>query len=142
VRIIAGALFAGMLALSLGVPQPHFIWRLLVILSTVGLVWRPLREIIFLAEARSIVQAVAPEVTQTWRGEWRLLERSGVRHIGKLSPASASFGSLLLLIWSTPGGRRWSLIDARVTSPHCFRALKGRLHLERTSTHRSGGYNC
>jgi hypothetical protein len=106
-------------------PQPGFIWRALTGTLALGLGWKPVRTIIFGRGADAVRRL-------EWQpdGQWRVSDAARKAHVAELSPASATLGPWLLLIWSTPGQRRrlHALIDSACTDPKAFRALKGRLN--------------
>ena len=62
-------------------------------------------------------------------GAWEISDNAGRIRVAQLSPASASLGQWLLLIWTSPARAPLrAFIDSASTDPAAFRALKGRLN--------------
>ena len=122
---IAAIFFAvSVLAVLLFSPEPSWGWRVGAGVAALTLAWAPARTVLF-GRGNGAVRRI--EWTPT--GVWRISDRAGQIHEAQLSPASATLGPWLLLIWKALGGRRFhALIDCAATDPAAFRALKGRLN--------------
>jgi membrane-bound metal-dependent hydrolase YbcI (DUF457 family) len=137
--MIAGAL-AGASSLPPG-------WRTLTAIVTAALLWHPIRTLVF-QRGRSAVRRLRWESD----GRWSIVQGNGLWREVSLHPATAALGPWVVMVWSwsppSPGGleagncrspsrpaiegfRCYALIDAACVTPVTFRALRGRLKLDR-----------
>jgi hypothetical protein len=98
----------------------------------VALGWQAGRALLFGWGSRAIRR-----IEWTAEGPWFLERADGRREQARLTDATATLGSWMLLVWAVDrpgwrlGSRRYALIDAWGVGPETFRALKGRLSLTR-----------
>jgi hypothetical protein len=113
-------------------PAPAAVWRALAGVCTGCLLWQPMRAVIFQSGPRAVRWlSWAPD------GRWSIVHGDGIRREVSLHPYSAALGPWLMLTWTACPGllarRSHALIDAASVSPVTFRALRGRLKLDRIS---------
>src|SRR5215213_193726 len=94
--IIAGG---GLAALVLS-PWPAGLWRACTGAVSVALAWQPIRGLIF-----GLGPGAVRRVTLRGDGMWEISDNAGRSYAAELSPASASLGPCLLLIWNSPASK-------------------------------------